>query len=358
VLAWDQPRELRQMKTRTQKIFLDDCGSFLGRGKGCLIVRGRNGKVEKYPLFEDEIGEVHIRIGNSVSSAALATCAFWGIDTLILTQRGNPVAVVKSLKDDSHVKTRICQYESLKNGKGIEIARQIVLGKVQGQNYILRKYGFSQHDLMRIKDIVNGVESKDLRILRNRLTAIEGHATNNYFRQIFQLLPMAISIERRRTFKAYDGINNTFNLAYTLLKWKVYRAIVKAKLEPYLGFLHSEQFGKPSLVCDLMELYRYLIDDFIIQYCKNLRKRDFSMVSEDFSYNRKGKREYLKKPLAKDMMKSLNAFFETMLDIPRVKHGSKQAVETLINEDASMLARYLRNEKKNWIPRIATLSQR
>ncbi|MEM2915209.1 MAG: CRISPR-associated endonuclease Cas1 [Candidatus Bathyarchaeia archaeon] len=42
-------------------------------------------------------------------------------------------------------------------------------------------------------------------------------------------------------------------------------ALIKAKLEPYLGFLHSVQFAKPSLVCDFMELYRYLVDDFIIQ---------------------------------------------------------------------------------------------
>lgn len=112
------------MKTRTAKIFLDDCGSFLGRGEGCLIVRDRKGKVEKYPLFENEIEEVQIRIGNSVSSAALATCAFWGIDLLILTQRGNPVAYLRSLDDDSHVKTRIAQYEALKNGKGVSIAKQ------------------------------------------------------------------------------------------------------------------------------------------------------------------------------------------------------------------------------------------
>jgi CRISPR-associated protein Cas1 len=340
------------MKTRTAKIFLDDCGSFLGRGEGCLIVRDRKGKVEKYPLFENEIGEVQIRIGNSVSSGALATCAFWGIDLLILTQRGNPVAVLKSLDDDSHVKTRIAQYEALKNGKGMEVAKKIVLGKIEGQDYLLRKYGFRRHDLMQIKDKVTGVESDDLRAARNRLLTIEGHATEKYFTQIFQLLPKAISIERRRTFKAYDGINNTFNLAYTVLKWKVYRAIIRAKLEPYLGFLHSEQFGKPSLVCDLMELYRYLIDDFLIQYCGSLNKKDFAMKREDYSSNRKGEREYLNKALAKDMMKRLNSFFESIVEIPRVKHGNKQTVETLINEEALLMAKYIRNERPIWIPRV------
>ena len=57
--------------------------------------------------------------------------------------------------------------------------------------------------------------------------------------------------------------------------WKVHKALIEAKLEPYLGFLHSVQYGKPSLVCDFMELYRYLIDDFLIEYCRNLKPKDF-----------------------------------------------------------------------------------
>ena len=99
-------------------------------------------------------------------------------------------------------------------------------------------------------------------------------------------------------------MNNIFNLAYELLSWKVNHARIKAKLEPYLGFLHSEQIGKPSLVCDLMELYRFLIDDFLIQYCKSLRKKDFALKKEDYSSNGKGKREYLNKASLKILLKS------------------------------------------------------
>jgi CRISPR-associated protein Cas1 len=340
------------MKTRTAKIFLDDYGSFLGRGKGCLIVRDRKGNVEKYPLFENEIGEVQIKIGNSVSSGALATCAFWGIDLVLLTQRGNPVAYLKSLEDESHVKTRIAQYEALKNGKGIQIAKQIVLAKIAGQNQVLKKYGFKQHDIMPIKNKIAGLGSEDSKLLRNKLVTIEGLATEKYFGQIFQLLPTAIGVKRRRTFKAYDGINNTLNLAYTILKWKVHRAIIRAKLEPFLGFLHSEQFGKPSLVCDLMEPYRCLVDDFIIQFCMSLKKKDFAMKHEDYSSKRKGEREYLNKALAKDMMRRLNSFFESIVNVPRVKHGNKQTLETLINEETMLFARYLRGEKPTWHPRI------
>jgi hypothetical protein len=101
-----------------------------------------------------------------------------------------------------------------------------------------------------------------------------------------------------------------------------------------------------------MEPYRCLIDDFVIQYCQSLKKKDFAMKHEDYSSNRKGEREYLNKGLAKDMMRKLNGFFESIVDIPRVKHGNKQTLETLINEETMLFARYLRNEKPNWHPRI------
>ena len=36
--------------------------------------------------------------------------------------------------------------------------------------------------------------------------------------------------------------------------------------------------------------------------------------------------------------------------------GEQQEIETLINEEVLLLARYLRNEKQAWIPRIADYS--
>jgi CRISPR/Cas system-associated endonuclease Cas1 len=71
---------------------------------------------------------------------------FWGIDCLFLTQKGRPVAMLRSLDDDSHVRTRVCQYEALKSEKAAHIAKQLVLAKLEGQNEILKKYGLKRHD--------------------------------------------------------------------------------------------------------------------------------------------------------------------------------------------------------------------
>lgn len=340
------------MRVKTKKLVLDGYGSFLGREKGCFIIRDRNSNVEKYPLFENEIGEIQIKSGNLVSSGALATCGFWGIDCLILTQRGNPVAILKSLDDDSHVKTRIFQYRASENHRGAEIARTLVIAKVKGYDKVLCKYSLKQIGF--VKDDVNSFDADDIKTLRRKLMGYESKYSRRYFSQVFQLFDESFRPLGRKTFKAYDGLNNLFNLAYELLRWKVHIALIKAKLEPCLGFLHSLQYGKPSLDCDFQELYRYLIDDFIIQYCRDLKKKDFIFKTEKHA-NKKGKRKYLNDVKTRSFMKKLNAHFESMVEIPRIKVGRRQEIETLINEEALLFAKYLRNERKTWKPRIASL---
>jgi len=344
-------------KVRAQKVVLDGHGSFLGMEKGCFIVKDRHDNIERYPLFEKEIGEVILKSGNSVSTGALASLGFWDIDVLVLTQRGRPVAMLKSLDDDSHVKTRLCQYEAYNSEKGITIAKQFVISKLEGQNLVLRKHGLRSHGF-NFKEKIENIHAETLDKIRSRLHGIEGRYSERYFNQIFQLLPEPIRPESRKKFKAYDGTNNIFNLAYEMLSWKVHRAIVKAKLEPYLGFLHSLQHGKPSLVCDLQELYRHLVDDFLVQYCRRLRKKDFKTKTESVSRKRRGRREYLNGDQTRHLMRQLNAFFEVTVEVPRMRIGKRQTIETLINEEALLLAKYLRNERKDWKPRIVELKLR
>jgi len=52
-------------------------------------------------------------------------------------------------------------------------------------------------------------------------------------------------------------------------------------------------------------------------------------------------------------MKSLYRYFEREVEVPRIRIGKRQTIETLINEETLLIAKYIRNEKENWIPRIA-----
>jgi len=335
----------------SSKLVLVDHGSYLGMEKGCFTVKDKKGKVERYPLFEKEISEVVLKSGNCVSTGALASFGFWDIDVMVMTQRGRPVAMLKSLDDDSHVKTRLCQYEAYNSPKGIQIAKQFVISKLEGQSIVLKKFGLRNHGFS-FKEKIENLEGESLDNIRAKLHGIEGRYSRRYFDQIFGLLPASIRPENRKGFKAYDGTNNIFNLAYEALSWRIHRALIKAKLEPYLGFLHSVQHGKPSLVCDFMEIYRYLIDDIVIDYCLKLTPKNFTVKTEKLSRKKMGKREYLNNHLSRRLMDSLETFFETEVEIPRIKYGKRQTLDTLINEEALLFAKHLRNEKTNWTPRI------
>ena len=75
--------------------------------------------------------------------------------------------------------------------------------------------------------------------------------------------------------------------------------------------------------------------------------------AESVSRKRKGKREYLNGIQTRELMKQLDCFFETTVEVPRIKIGKKQTIETLINEEALLLARFSRDERKTWSPRLA-----
>ena len=85
--------------------------------------------------------------------------------------------MLKGFDDDSHVETRIPQYEAVNNSKGIHIAEQFVLGKLEGQNNVLRKYGLREY-YRRFRCETENIKSESLKTARSKLLTIEGRYTN------------------------------------------------------------------------------------------------------------------------------------------------------------------------------------
>ena len=100
------------------------------------------------------------------------------------------------------------------------------------------------------------------------------------------------------------------------------------------------------------ELYRYLVDDFVLDYVQGLKPGDFTTKTVKASKSRMGKREYLNDTKTREVMRELQDYFETKIEIPLIRYGNSQRIETLINEEALLLAKYIRKESNEWIPRI------
>jgi CRISPR-associated protein Cas1 len=187
--------------------------------------------------------------------------------------------------------------------------------------------------------------------------AIESKYSRYYFSKIFSLFSEKIRPEKRMTHKAYDGLNNVFNFAYHILKMRIHKALLKAKLEPYLGFLHAIKFGNASLVYDMMELYRPLIDDFLLERRMKFHKKDFVLKTDTtIKLKQYNKRFVLTDYETHSLTEDLFRFFDRYVEVKRICHGNKQSIDTFISEEASLFAKYLRNEMRDWQPRRIDLS--
>jgi len=351
------PRGKRMTRaTKTEKILiLKPYGKYLTYSNMNFIIKNKKRTTEKEIAFH-KVGEIILQSGNAVSTGALASAGFWGIDLMIMTSSGRPVATMITLDDCSHVKTRICQYEVYKSRKGVEIAKQFVLGKIEAQTQMLKKYSLTPFETFDIpsKEQIALLYAENIDKIRNKLHAIEAKYSQHYFQQIISLFPKKLrkNWKKREGFRAYDELNNVFNFAYELLKWKIFRALIKAKLEPYLGYLHTMQEERPNLVCDFQEIYRCLVDDFLIKYSQKLKQKHFKKYYEKEYHGKKTPRIYLNHLETNNLVENLNRYFETKIEIPRIRRGKKQTIGTLINEETILFAMYLRKEKPTWTPRI------
>jgi len=148
-------------------------------------------------------------------------------------------------------------------------------------------------------------------------------------------------------YNAEDPLNNLLNLGYEVLKGEVYRGVMYAHLDPYLGYLHSIQFAKPSLVRDIQEIFRGLIDEFLIGYSQKLKEDGFE--------NKNG-RMFLKKEESYKLIKAINELFDKRIRHQRIKkYGEQSKIRTAIREEPMKLAQYLRGEKEGYEPISSTL---
>lgn len=75
------------------------------------------------------------------------------------------------------------------------------------------------------------------------------------------------------------------------------------------------------------------------------------MKIESLSRKKLGKREYLNDTEIKGLMRALSQYFKRTVAIPRIRIGKRQAIESMINEEAMLFATFLRKDKENLSPR-------
>jgi CRISPR-associated protein Cas1 len=329
------------------RLFLNEYGSYLGvEGLNFIARKGKEETPQRIPFYS--VDEIAISSGGSVSTKALAWASIYGTKVLVTSPRsGRPLGVFLPLDHDMHVETRVKQYQAYASEKGITIAKAILTAKIMAQASLLERYnvGFDSGFYLRQ---INRVKTLPYEKARRALFSIEGEYSQKYVPRFLKLFPTQLQTHVRESYGATAALNNILNLSYEVLRWEVYKSILDAHLDPYLGYLHSIEHSKPSLVCDIQEPYRAWIDAFLVEYCHELSSRDL-----EAKYHQGKPRIFLKHPESSRLIAELNTYLSRRAGKQRThKYGSSSRLKTIIQEDTEQLARYIRGDLNAWMPTI------
>jgi len=100
----------------------------------------------------------------------------------------------------------------------------------------------------------------------------EGEASASYFAVFDELIKQErFTFEKRLKRPPTDPVNAMLSFGYALLANDLHSAINIVGLDPYVGYLHADRHGKPSLALDLMEEFRALVVDSVVLTIINKR---------------------------------------------------------------------------------------
>ena len=112
-----------------------------------------------------------------------------------------------------------------------------------------------------------------------------------YFECLSGLIPEKYQFQGRSRRPAKDPFNACLNYCYGMLYSLVEKACILSGLDPYVGFLHTDNYNKKSLVFDLIEPFRIYADQVVVYLFtgKKIKDEYFETREGAVSLNKAGK---------------------------------------------------------------------
>jgi CRISPR-associated protein Cas1 len=206
-----------------------------------------------------------------VSPALMGACAEKNIGLCFLTPHGRFLARIIG-KVKGNVLLRKKQYLISENQEvSVGIAASFLIGKISNCRTVIER-SIRDHALLVDVDQLNEA-SKSLKAVMTSirgcksiddLMGFEGSAAKIYFGVFDQFILQqrdSFYFRERSRRPPLDNLNSLLSFLYTLLTSEVSSALETVGLDPYVGFLHQDRPGRPSLALDLMEELRPVFAD-------------------------------------------------------------------------------------------------
>ena len=155
---------------------------------------------------------------------------------------------------------------------------------------IIKKYSYN-HPEIDVDDILGvidrGLAELPKKIKVSSVMGIEGETTAAYFRAFEKMLLGELKFTTRSRRPPKDPINALLSLGYTLITNELLSILCAVGFDPYIGFLHGINYGRPSLALDIVEEFRHpVVDHFTLNLINNriLTADDFECREDNGIY--------------------------------------------------------------------------
>ena len=195
------------------------------------------------------VGHIHI------TTPLIEKCKKFNVALVVMKPSLRPVYYWSNSAEANYL-LRQKQYQLDK--EDITIAKWIVYNKVYNQMALLQKTRKIDALTTEAKSICSKALSEWLdRITEyNKLIGLEGYVSKAFFAAYFQELGW----ESRRPRAKSDTINATLDIGYTMLFNYIECFVRMFGFDVYVGVYHRLWFKRKSLICDLVEPFRCIID--------------------------------------------------------------------------------------------------
>jgi len=313
-------------------VYLTEQGTVLRKRSRRLVVTKGQEVIKEIPAFK--VGRILIFGNIQITTQVLSFLLDSGIETSFLSSNGKFRGRLAPI-ESKNVFLRIAQYERyLDNQFTVEQARELVEAKIKNCRTVIRKH-FSVHceiDFGKTLEILDQM----LNLLSTRtkvasILGIEGQATAVYFRAFGRMCRKDLQFSKRTRRPPKDEVNALLSFGYALITSEMLSVLCAIGFDPYIGYLHGINYGRPSLALDMVEEFREpVIDRFTLNLINN---RIFT--SEDFE-GKGEKRMYLKD----DSRKRYFVEYEKMMNAPfkDSQSGKRVTYRSLFQIQAHKLA--------------------
>lgn len=338
----ERKREFRKIEAEASGLLITKPGCYIGLTSRGISIKEK-GKLISCHKVENLSNIIIVGNGVSLSSNLVGYCMSNKIPVDFFDKQGSHLG---SLLAPKYMESTLWKSQSLMNSKQRNAyALAIIFGKVKNQLGLLKyfhKYHKKQFPHLNekmqameanVEKFVTFKKNCDLNAVDfiKQLMGHESQIAITYWDYIKTLLADdEVEFEQREHKGAQDLFNSLLNYGYAILYCRVWQALLGAKLNPFDSFIHVKRDNKPTLVYDMVEIFRSQVVDRVA----------ISLVQ-------KGHELEMKNQLLTDETRNLlvKSIMERLARYEKYQ-GVEMKLEMVIQKQASLLASAIMGKSK------------